>query len=38
MSFEIDALFEGNFLIVLIISILETGLKRKTLVSKMLFY
>ena len=25
MSFEIDALFEGNFLIALIISFLETG-------------
>ena len=29
MSFEIDALFEGNFLIAVIISFLETGLKEE---------
>ena len=29
MTYEIDALFEGNFLIELIISFLETGLNEK---------
>ena len=29
MSFEIDALFDGNFLIALIMLFLETGLKEK---------
>ena len=37
MSFEIDALFEGNFLIALIISFLETGLKEKLLFPKCSF-